>query len=108
MIILGSFVLYNIGKMFLYAHTGYKSGNNNITDIDYGKYEIVNVKFTFGVELLFVVVLNALAPYLATIIRGEHVQISKSYTICFIAVVALCLQLMMQWTGLLKPKTKPC
>lgn len=98
-IIVGVLLSYTIWKMFTYTKLGYESGKSYIQSNQYlgsaSPYKM------FVLELILVVGLNALAPMLAPLIRGETYTRSNYVVILGIGVVAFVLHFMLQYVGLL-------
>ena len=94
------FVSYQVSKMFKATGQGFTSGENNIAKSKAGFGKLSPIA-GFGLELLVVAGLNALAPVISTKLRGEAFSPSKGVIISMTFVIAIILQFMLQYTGML-------
>ena len=102
MLLVGLFLMYFIARMFKATYLGYCSGENTIEASTAGSgLGGMSKNTAFALEVLVVVVLNAFAPAISAAIRGEHFSKMTGMVVTGIAVIALGLQFMLQYTGFL-------
>jgi len=87
-----AFLYYVFGVMFPATFYGFKSGHNNIKDVNF-------CRGSFSLELFGMVILSALGPVFSPFIRGESPSSSSWIMVGVFAVVAFFLHFMFQYNG---------
>jgi hypothetical protein len=106
MVVIGIIIIYYVYKMIECSYDGYNSNNYNIENIDY-TYKIFSSPVAiFILELAVIGILNGMAPSFSPLIRGEDYVNSSVIIPIAILIIAVCLQVMLQYSGMLEFKTK--